>query len=231
MIVSIHQPHYIPWLGYFDKIDAADVFVLLDSVQFEKNGWQNRNRIKTTNGWKWLTIPVKHAFGTSIADTVIDNTSHWTNKHFQSLVTNYARAPFFKAYSEYFQVVFSQQWDYLLPITTSMLEFFIRKLDITTSIIKASELGTFSDDPTDRLVEIVSRIGGDIYYAGVGSKGYLDDETFKQAGIKVIFQNYQPVTYTQLYGEFIPGLSIIDTLFNMGEAALSIIRQGRRTYL
>ena len=231
MIVSIHQPHYLPWLGYFDKIDCADVFVLLDCVQFEKNGWQNRNKIKTRDGWMWLTVPVRHTFGTSIAETEIVNSAPWAKKHLHALVTNYSKAPYFALYEGYFHDVYSRKWEYLSELNTEMLRYFCEKTGISTKILTASSLGELPPEPNERLVSIVEKAGGDVYLAGSGAGGYFQEKSFKDTGITVVFQNYEPVAYNQLYNEFISHLGIVDALFNMGENTLDVIRKGRRTVL
>ncbi len=231
MIVTIHQPHYLPWPGYFDKVDCADVFVLLDCVQFEKNGWQNRNKIKTADGWMWLTVPVRHRLGTNIAETEIVNTTTWAKKHMNALVTNYSRAPYFAVYEGYFHDVYSRGWEYLSELNMEMLRYFCEKTGISTKILTASSLGELPTDPNDRLVQIVEKAGGDVYLAGIGARGYFQGKSFKDAGITVVFQDYEPVAYNQLYGEFIPQMAIVDVLFNMGEDSLHFIRKGRRTVL
>lgn len=231
MIVSIHQPHYMPWTGYFDKADSSDVFVLLDTVQFEKNGWQNRNRIKTANGWMWLTVPVSHNFGTSIGETLVNNTVHWTKKHRQALVTNYSKAPFFSRYFDFFDELYSQDWVNLSELNERMFRYFAQLLGLGSKIVTASELGDFSEDPNERLAEIVGTLGGDVYLAGSGCTSYLREEVFTQRGIRVLFQDYKPVEYPQLYQGFEPGLAIIDPLFNIGPDTLDTIRKGRRTQL
>jgi len=134
MIVSVHQPHYLPWSGYVDKIDSADVFVLLDCVQFEKNGWQNRNRIKTSQGESWLTVPVLHDFGQLINETSIDNKMKWRQKHLKSIVTNYSRAPFFKKYINTFENIYLKEWDNLSTLNTEMLYMFSEITGVKTKI-------------------------------------------------------------------------------------------------
>lgn len=231
MIVSVHQSHYLPWSGFFDKIDSADVFVVLDTVQFEKNGWQNRNRIKTAQGWMWLTVPVSHRFGASLAETEIAGTAPWAKKHLQALRTNYSKAPYFDTHIGFFEEVYGRDWSRLETLNDEMLRYFLDTAGISTEIVTASGLGPMPDDPSERLAAIVSELGGSVYLAGSGSKAYLDTAPFDRAGIAVVFQDYRPVEYTQLFGEFIPGLSIVDMLFNTGESTLDIIRRGRRTPL
>lgn len=229
MIVSVHQPHYLPWTGYFDKIDSADVFVLLDTVQFEKNGWQNRNRIKAPSGWMWLTIPVEHRFGASIAETAVSRNQHWERKHRNSLAACYGRAQYYARYAGFLDAIYGREWGSLCAVNGEMLDFFLRELGIETRVVRASGLGPMPEEPNERLAAIVKSLGGDVYLAGSGCAGYFDHGPFEREGVRVVFQEYQPVEYPQLYGSFEPGLSIVDLLFNCGGESLDIIRRGRRT--
>jgi len=231
MIVSVHQPHYLPWLGYFDKIDAADVFWVLDNVQFEKNGWQNRNKIKTADGWMWMTVPVSVPFGGTIADTVIADNTKWRRKHLQALVTNYARAPYFQEYRHLFETVYSRGWDRLSELNIAMLRHFVDCIGLGTDILIASDIGGLPDDPSERLARLVLEAGGDTYLAGAGSRSYLKEEPFRNAGIRIVFQTYEPAPYPQLFDGWIPGLAVVDALFNCGAGTLDVIRSGRRTEL
>ncbi|MHB9030558.1 MAG: WbqC family protein, partial [Candidatus Latescibacterota bacterium] len=231
VIVAVHQPHYLPWTGYFDKIDSADIFVLLDTVQFEKNGWQNRNRIKTPNGWMWLTVPVEHRFGTSIAETEIDRRQHWERKHRTALAVNYSKAPFYRRCNEFLDDVYSRGWESLNGLNREFLSYFLREMGIRTEIICASSLGALPDAPNERLAALVAKLGGDTYLAGSGCTGYFQPEPFRKAGVRVVFQEYSPVEHPQLHGAFLPGLSVVDVLCNCGQESLEIIRKGRRTVL
>lgn len=226
MIVSVHQPHYLPWTGYFDKIDRADVFVLLDTVQFEKNGWQNRNRIKSADGWQWLTVPVEHRYGATIEEISIDARQPWARKHRNALAANYARTPFFSRYAGCLDEIYSRGWDSLNELNCAMLDYFLGELGIKTSVLRASALGTLPEEPNERLAALVSRLGGDTYLAGSGCTGYFRPEPFERAGVKVEFQEYRPAEYPQWFGAFEPGLSIIDLLCNCGDGAMEIIRNG-----
>jgi hypothetical protein len=229
MIVAIHQPHYFPWPGYFDKIDHADVFVILDSVQFEKNGWQNRNRIKTPSGWGWLTVPVKHSFGTVLSEMTIENTSNWPKKHYNTLAGAYARSPYWREHEPVLREIYSREWEKLADLNEEATSYIVYSLGISSRIVKSSSLGSLPEKPNARLAEIVRGLGGDTYLAGGGAAAYFDEVPFLEAGIRVIFQDYKPCVYKQLHGEFIPGLSTIDILLNEGPETLEIIRAGRRT--
>ncbi len=229
MIIAAHQPHYLPWTGYFDKIDCADIFVLLDTVQFEKNGWQNRNRIKSPGGGQWITVPVLHRFGASIAETRIDSVQPWARKHRSALAANYAKSRFYAGYAGWLDTVYSRRWESLNELNCEMLGFFLQELGIGTTVLRASELGELPEEPNERLAAMVSRLGGDTYLAGSGCAGYFRPEPFARAGARVIFQDYRPVEYPQRFGAFEPGLSIVDLLCNCGEESITVIRNGRRT--
>ncbi len=231
MIVSVHQPHYLPWTGYIDKIDSADVFVLLDTVQFEKNGWQNRNRIKTSGEWTWLTVPVLHRFGDTVADIGLDIRTSWARKHRAALATWYGKAAYYREYASYLDDFYSGKWERLCPLAEENLRFLLDAFGVKTPVVKASELGELPDEPNARLAKIVARLGGDTYLAGSGCAGYFRPEPFEKAGIRVVAQNYEPQEYTQLFGPFIPGLSAIDLLLNCGHGSREVIRSGRRTIL
>ncbi|MFC1509330.1 WbqC family protein [Candidatus Omnitrophota bacterium] len=232
MIVSVHQPHYLPWLGYFDKIDCADIFVLLDNVQYEIRGWQNRNNIKTSNGAHMLTIPVRHEFDSTIGDVSIDTTRRWAKKHMNTIRMSYSKAPYFSSYVTFLEDIYSRTWENLADITKEMLGFFVAELGISTEILTASEMGELPEEPNERIARIVAQTGGDVYLSGSGAREYYCNEPFEKEGVSVVFQDFETVPYEQLYGDFIPGMAVIDSLFNLGgKGTLETIRKGRRTVL
>ena len=223
MIATIHQPQYLPWLGYFDKISKADVFVILDNVQYKKNEWQNRNRIKTGNGWQWLTVPVQYRFPEKINQVRINGMVDWTRKHLNALVLNYSKAPYFRKYMAFFEDVFSRKWDYLIDINVCFIEFLVKSLGINTKTEMASKL-SLREDPTERLIDICKEVGAEIYLAGQGGSNYMDTERFEKDNIKVVFQDFQHPYYNQLFGDFEPCLSVIDLIFNHGESSLQVLK-------
>jgi arginyl-tRNA synthetase len=226
MIVAIHQPQYLPWLGYFDKIDRSDVFVFLDNVQFKKNEWQNRNKIKTSEKWQWITVPVIHKFGQEISEVKINNTVTWGKKHLNTIITNYSKAPFFKEHVEFFEKTFAREWQYLVDINIHVIQYLTEALGISyKKFVRASEYA-LSEEPTERLTDICKEMGGDVYLSGKDGANYLDLDKFENEGIQVIFQDYKHPQYPQLYGDFEPYLSVIDLLFNCGPESLSILRKG-----
>lgn len=226
MIVAIHQPQYLPWLGYLDKIDRADVFVLLDNVQYKKNEWQNRNRIKTSQGWQWITVPVLYRFPQKINEVRVDNRQFWARKHLHTLMTNYSRAPYFPDLGPFFEEIYGQTWEYLVDINVQAIKYLITALGIQTELLLASRL-SLREEPTERLIDICKAVGGDIYLAGRDGALYMDMSKFEREGIQVLSQDFQHPVYNQLFGEFEPNMSVVDLLFNHGKQSLDIIRRGK----
>ena len=225
MIAAIHQPHYIPWLGYVDKIDRADVFCFLDNVQYKKNDWQNRNRIKTSAGGQWLTLPVRFRFPQRINEVEINNSVNWGRKHLQTLITNYRRAPHFESTIEVFQQVYAAQWRYLSDVNIEIVSRLTAQLGIKNKkTVRASALSR-SDDPNERLIEICRALGCDTYLAGADGAKHMDLACFENSGITVVFQEFTHPVYPQLYGDFVSHLSAVDLLFNCGPESLRILRQ------
>ena len=171
MIVSIHQPHYMPWGGYFNKIYNSDVFVLLDTVQFEKNGWQNRNKIKTNQGEQWLTVPVKHKLGQKIYDVEISG-SKWIKKHIKTIEQNYKCRD--NDNWKTIRSILEKNYNKLSDLNCELVSKICNILGITTSLLKASELGVDGNNADDRIINIVRKIGGTVYLAGIGGKNYMD---------------------------------------------------------
>jgi hypothetical protein len=224
MIVSVHQPQYLPWLGYFDKIDKADVFVLLDNVQFKKNEWQNRNKIKTANGWQWLTVPVLYKFPQLINEVEINNNDRWQHRQKQALLSNYKKSPFWNVLEEFIENIFSSQWQTISQLNIAVVRKLADTLGIETPLYVASELGQFPDDPDERLIAITKHFNADTYLAGSGGKDYMNLEKYDNNGIRVVFQEYTHPVYHQLFGDFEPFMSVVDLIFNHGNDSLKILR-------
>ena len=223
MIIAIHQPQYLPWIGYFDKIDRSDVFVLLDNVQYKKNEWQNRNRLKTSQGWQWITIPVLYKYPEKINEVKINNTVDWRKKHLNALIYNYSKSPFFEKYQRFFEETFSRSWEFLVEINIHIIQYLINALGINKKIVLASSL-QLREGPTDRLIDICKHVQADTYLSGKDGAKYMDLDAFAQAKIQVIFQDFHHPIYPQLYEKFEPYMSIVDLLFNQGHTSLEVIR-------
>ena len=216
MIVAVHQPQYLPWLGYFDKIRQADIFCYLDNVQYKKNDWQNRNRIKTSQGWQWLTVPVRFKFPENICDVRINRTVNWRKKHLQALVTNYRRSPFFEQYIGVFEQIYLQDWEYIAGLNIHVIERLKAALGLDEKpAIQSSQL-ELREEPTDRLIDICKAVKADTYLAGQDGTNYMDLERFKENGIEVIIQEFKHPIYPQMFDGFQSNMSVVDLLFNCG---------------
>jgi hypothetical protein len=224
VIVAVHQPQYLPWLGYFDKIDRADVFVLLDNVQFKKNEWQNRNRIKTAAGPQWLTVPVTYKFPQRINEVGVNNRERWQHQQRQAILSNYRKAPCWDAVSPLLEEIFTPVWEFLAPLNIFVVKRLAEILGIATPLYVASELPSFPENPDERLIAIAKHFGADTYLAGSGGRDYMDLDRYERNGIKVHIQEYHHPVYEQRFGTFEPFMSVLDLLFNHGSESLNILR-------
>lgn len=228
MRVAVHQPHYLPWLGYFDKMEQVDCFVILDDVQFEKNAWQNRNRIKTASGWQWLSVPVRHRFPQIISEVRVDNAVSWSRKHLHAVIVHYAGTPFFQVYRPFLEELYCRQWRLLVDLSLATIAYLADALTIRTKTLLASSLGLRGPQgPTDRLVAICRALGADTYLSGTGATTYLDIARFEAAGVRVLFQAFECPPYPQRFGGFVPNLSVLDLLLNCGGRSLEVLKGGR----
>ena len=228
MRLCIHQPMYLPWLGLFERIHRCDAFVLLDNVPYSKNYFINRNKIKTVNGWMWLTIPVltKGHFGQLIKDVRIDNTTQWRKLHWKSIYYSYQRAPYFPKYADFFEHAYKHERIYLIEIIEELLYFILKVLGINTTIIKSAELNV-AGKKEELILNICKALQADEYLSGPDGKEYLDLKLWRENNIKVTFHNYHHPEYQQLHGKFLPQMSIIDLLFNYGDESLKILSQNQ----
>jgi hypothetical protein len=224
-VVAIHQPQFLPWLGYFDKLDRSDVFCLLDTVQYKKNEFQNRNRIKTSQGLQWLTVPVTYRFPQRIHEVGVNQTVDWQRKHLRSLETNYSKAPYFGTYIAKFEEFYQQSYELLAEINVACIRLLMDLLGLKRKVVLASSLQVETDDPTLRLVEICQTLDGDTYLSGRDGAKYMDVDTFPNHQLEIVFQDFNHPEYPQCYGPFEPNLSVVDLLFNCGPESLTIIRE------
>lgn len=223
--VTIHQPEYLPWLGFFDRVCRSDIFVILDDVGYQKNGFINRNKIKTSQGWQWITVPViGRSPNQQINKVLIDNSHPWRDNHWKALYFNYSKAPFLKEYSDFFASVFKKKWEKISELDCFLIENIIKILGFKTKIERISMMN-LPGMTTDRLVNICKEVGADTYLSGPGGKGYLEIEKFKKEKINVVFQEFVHPEYPQQFPKqgFVPNLSIIDLLFNCGSESLNMI--------
>ncbi|MDY3113628.1 MAG: WbqC family protein, partial [Helicobacter sp.] len=219
--MAISQSNYIPWRGYFDLINSVDEFILYDTMQYTRRDWRNRNLIKTPQGVQWLSVPVdsKGKYTQSIDATKI-STQSYKRKHLESLRHNYAKAPYFKEYYEWFAMLLnSVNTIYLSELNTALIIAINKLLGITTKITHSSSY-ILSGDKTERLCEICKQVGANEYISGPSAKCYMDLSVFKKANIEVKFFNYDNyMEYPQLYTPFVNSVSILDLIFNVGKNA------------
>ena len=232
MIITIHQPEHLPWLGLFNKIAKADKYVILDSVQYEKNYFQNRNRILGTNGVQWLSIPISnkgHMDG-SIATTLIASdpkNAKWKEKYLQTIRMSYGKYPFFNEVFPVLEKAMDVDSPYFCENNISVIKAFCDALNIHPEYVRSSSLGV-NGLKSDLILDICKATNADVYIAGPSGRDYLDMNSFKEAGIKVVFNDYHHPVYPQRRSEeFISHLSALDLFMNVGFAeAKRIIMEG-----
>ncbi|OMG54567.1 hypothetical protein BJN45_04890 [Azonexus hydrophilus] len=230
MKVAIHQPQYLPWLPYFTKIEESDLFILLDSVDFQKNGLQNRNQIKTPQGAHWLTVPVRQQLGQKIVDTRIDNSADWRRKHWQTLCQCYGKAAAFETYKKDMQAWFDGEWSSLSDLNTEIIATMMRWMDVRTPILKSSQM-TAGGSASELVLNLCLEVQATQYLSGVGGKNYLDEDAFRQAGVEIVYRAaVLPTAYPQLSPKagFINHLSALDLLLNCGDSWKSYLPEEER---
>lgn len=217
MVVSVHQPNYIPWMGYFYKIKKSDIFVILDDVQYIKKGFINRNRIKTHQGISWLTIPVENKgnYGCNINEISIKNDLNWKEKHLKNIEMNYKKSDFFHDFYDVFKNCIMKDYDKLSKLNIDIIKAICQLLNIKTEMILSSALN-IEETSTERIISICKAVGADSYLSGSGGAKYQDEKMFEDHSIKLKYSDFSEKQYKQLWGEFSGGLSIIDYIFNCG---------------
>ncbi len=218
MIVSGHQPNYLPYPGFFDKVAKSDVFIIGDDAQFSYKDFHRRNKIRIPEGWRWLTVPVVKKFE-PISQIVIRNDTqikgiHWAEKQFLEIEDAYRKAPFFESYSDDLKKIYLKTHERLLDLNMDLIYFLLDSFEIDTEIVFASNYSSTASS-TLKIVEMMEEIGADTYLSGIGGKNYLDLSLFKD--IEVIFQDYEHPVYKQCFEGFEPYMASIDVLFNVGE--------------
>jgi len=228
--VVILQPSYIPWRGYFDQIQTSDLFIFYDDVQYDKRGWRNRNRIKTSSGPIWLSIPVFNRGAQTehipINEIKIVWDRPWNHEHWNSIKLAYKKAPYFNKYAEMVEGFYSGKPDLLADFTIETTIQLARTIGIDrTRFMRSSEIQGVEGTKTDRLISILQKVGATHYYSGPSARDYIENDKFADAGIKLDYMTYEYPEYPQLYPPYDPQVSILDTLFMMGEDTLQTIRR------
>lgn len=218
--VAIHQPQYLPWIPYCAKAASCDVFVYLDDVQFQKNGVQNRNQIKTANGSSWLTVPVRASLQNTIQQTLIDNTQTWKQKHLRSIEHAYARAPHKDIIEIGLRQLLDSEWIYLADLNIALTEWMFSILDIQCKRIRSSELDVHGSKD-DLVIAICQAVDAKSYLSGQGAKTYQAAEKFEKAGVELTYQQFEVRDYPQCFPNlgFSPAMSALDLIMNTGGKA------------
>ncbi len=228
MICTVHQPNYLPYIGFFEKANQADVFVIYDTTQFKKNDWQNRNRICIKNSWQWISAPVIHNFGQKINEVKIDLTKKPLKKNWFSLRSVYGGAPHFKEYSAIFEEIYSKDYIYIADLNLDLIQAIANILGLKTKFVRNSDMPPIDTFSTQALVDICKNVKADTYISGSEGKNYLQMELFEEAKIKVRFQSFKHPVYKQFNSEvFQPYMSVLDLIFNCGSESLRILSEGQ----
>jgi len=215
--IAIHQPEHLPWLGYLDKARRADEFIFLDTVAFKKNYFENRNRIRTPQGWAWVTAPVllKGRFGQAFQDVEINNQARWAEVYWRTLLQNYSRAPFWKKYGPALEGILLRPWEKLVDLNLALIGLVWREFGIATPTRRASTLGV-TGKKSGLLLDICRKTGATVYLSGPSGRDYLDQSLFADAGIGIEFHEFHHPQYAQRFSPFVPGMASIDLLLNEG---------------
>jgi hypothetical protein len=221
--VGCIQSSYIPWRGYFDLIRQSDIFVFHDDIQYTKQDWRNRNRIKTAAGLIWLSIPVRKATTHGAIDEVeIDNDQDWGRKHWRIMETNYSNAPFFLQHGEFFKETLTRSWNRLSDLNVYVISKICEILGIKTHFINSRSLG-LTGRKTDRLIQICRACNATRYLSGPSARNYIEPEKFAAIGVEIEYMAYDYPPYPQQFGPFVEGASIVDLLFNCGPTSIEFI--------
>lgn len=228
MIVSINQPAYLPWLGYFHRIAISDLHIVLDHVQFEKNSFVNRNKVRTPDGSCWVSVPVKTKgqFGNlAIHSLEINNQTKWRTKHWKTLTQYYSKTPYFKDHQDFFEAFYNQEWTHLLPLCIAINDYILKALNIQTPIQYSSQLNP-QLSKSELVHELCLKSKATTYLSGILGKDYLNESLFEASNIQVQYQNYKHPNYLQKFEGFQPYMSILDLLFNHGKNSFEILMKG-----
>jgi len=214
-IIAIHQPNYIPWLGYFYKIYQSDIFVYLDDAQFSNQGMHNYTYIKTVSGSFRLKYPVYQSLGDKINKVFTKDELGWKEKHLKIIESNYRNTHYFnEVFNDYKKLILAD-YSNIAELNTAFIDFFAQKLGINAEFIKASELN-INLPKVEKIIAICNILGGKVYYSGTGAKAYQKEEYFNSFGIELRYSLFKPVQYPQLWGGFQSNVSALDFFMNCG---------------
>ncbi len=225
-VVAINQPGYLPWMGFFKRIMYSDIFVFLDDVQYLKKDWQNRNKIRTSQGWIWLSVPVKKNDLENLNKVDIDYSENWISTHKKSIRYNYSKSKFFDDHWPFFEQLFEKKFTRLIDLNMEIINYVLQTLDIKTKTIFASELEV-TGKKSDLNLSICKTLNADVYLSGTLGQDYIKIDDFKNNDIDVKFADYRHPVYPQYFDPFIPNMAIIDLLFNCGKESRKILQDSK----
>lgn len=218
------QPGYLPWLGFFDQVRRSDIFVFYDDVQFDKQGWRNRNRVKSPAGPHWLTVPVRREHsGQRILEVEIDNRTAWARKHLGTIRQFYAAAPYLDRYWSELSALLQSRWELIVDLDIAVAELMCGWLKLPVRRTHRSSELNIEGERSERLLNLCLHFGASRYLSGDAAQNYLDVDLFARHGIEVEWQQYKHPVYTQQHGEFVPYLSALDLLLNCGDESAAIL--------
>jgi hypothetical protein len=222
--LAILQPGYLPWLGFFEQMYRSDIFLVYDDVQYDKHSWRNRNRIKTSQGWQWLSVPILTSGQNKPAnrDILIDNSSNWKTKHRSSIRQHYSRARSFDTCFPAFDAIYQREWKYLIDLDMALIYQIMEFLGLKRDLRFASDLNV-PGHQAERLVSLCKALGADTFYEGAAGRNYIEEALFISNNVRLVYQDYPHPVYRQLYGEFVPYMSVIDLILNHGAESLAIL--------
>lgn len=222
-VVTIHQPEHIPWLGFFDKLIRSDLVVFLDNVPFRKNYFQNRNRVRTIDGWSWVTVPVHHRHDTLIRDVTIANRPGWAEKWWKTIFYSYRKARYFEFCFDPLKEAVAGKWHMLADLNILLIETLCGFMDIDFKYMKASWLDA-EGSGSGLILDICQKTGAQVYLSGISGRDYLDDTAFRDSGVAVEYQEFHHPVYRQLYEPFEPCMGVVDLLMNYGPDSKRVIQ-------
>jgi hypothetical protein len=225
-LVTMHQPNYVPWIGFFSKVAQSSCLVLMDTFQYTKDGIIHRNKIRTNTGTGYLTIPISKDFSRAkIKDVELPSDRKWQAVHWQTIFHNYVKTDYFKDYSDFFQTTFERPYQYLSQLNMDIIHYLLTCFAIDVEVIVASDLKVNPDlKHTDMITAVLKEIGATTFLSGPSGKGYLEIDKFRDNGLSCRFAQFTHPVYRQRYPGFEANMSAIDLLFNTGPHAGEIIR-------
>lgn len=215
MIVSIHQPDYIPYIGYFYKVSQSKKFIFLDDAQYSNDNMHQWNRIKTPQGECRLKVPIEHKFGDKINEVRTRDELKWKEKHLKTITMNYSKSKYFHDYFQTFRELILSDYNNLAEMNITINKWICNQFGFNIEFYQTSNMDIHTAKE-ERVIDLCTALEADVYISGNGARAYQIDEHFSERGVKLQYTDYRPIEYPQLWKEFLPNMSVIDYIFNCG---------------